>query len=65
MMDELKIDCLICPGGGLPPYLEKECQFLMASQFYTSLFNSLDFPTGVIPEVRRVQKEDLLEPYHD
>jgi len=50
-MDDLKVDCLLCPAGGLPPYKEKECSFLMASQFYTAMFNALDFPAGIIPDV--------------
>ena len=50
-LDELNLDGILCPAGGLPPYKEKECAFLMASQFYTALFNCLDFPSGIIPDV--------------
>jgi len=59
------LDCIISPYGGLPPYKHGECKDLIVSQFYTGIFNCLDFPAGIIPNVRKVTKQDLEQDYTD
>jgi hypothetical protein len=56
---------LICPTGAIPPYKEGEVTKLILSQSYTSVFNVLDLPSGIIPDIRRVKKEDYETPYTD
>ena len=64
-MDKMNVDCLLCPPGALPPYRDLESGALITSIIYTAMFNTIDFPAGIIPNVRKVQVEDLTEPYVD
>lgn len=50
----LELDCLLSPVNGLPAYEHNSSMFHFMSCSHTFIYNALDFPAGVIPDVRRV-----------
>ncbi|XP_066297047.1 fatty-acid amide hydrolase 1-like isoform X1 [Branchiostoma lanceolatum] len=59
-LDELKkknLDLLLCPAFGAPACKPEHAGKILATAAYTSLFNLLNFPAGVVP-VTMVTEED-------
>ena len=60
---ELDLDCSICPGTGMPPIKHGQSAELMMAFIYTAMFNALDHPAGIIPNVVKITKEHLKHEY--
>ncbi len=63
-IDKMKadnLDCIICPGTGLPALLHDSSADLTSSLSYTFLFNVLHFPVGVVPITTVGPKETIYE----
>lgn len=57
-MKNLNIDALICPVNPGVAYRSGEPLKLVPTISYTTMFNMLDFPVGVLP-VRMVTQKDI------
>ena len=60
IIDTLKafeLDGIICPGGALPALRHGQFRNLQPSFSYTTLFNLLDWPAGVVP-ITTVTKDE-------
>ncbi|KAJ2999888.1 hypothetical protein HDV02_001407 [Globomyces sp. JEL0801] len=57
-MSNPEIDILICPVTACPPLPSVSSPFVWPGSFYSSLFNLLDYPSGIIPNVTRVLETD-------
>jgi fatty acid amide hydrolase len=60
-MESQQIDCIICPVSACPPAMGFiSTPFTWAGNFYSSIFNLLDYPCGFVPNVTTVQSEDFI-----
>jgi Asp-tRNA(Asn)/Glu-tRNA(Gln) amidotransferase A subunit family amidase len=61
-MESQQIDCLICPVSASPPAMGFiSTPFTWVGNFYSSIFNLLDYPCGFVPNLSTVQSDDFIQ----
>ena len=54
-----EMDCVICPVHAAPPGMPfTSTPFTWTGSFYSSLYNLIDYPSGYVPSITRVQADD-------
>ncbi|CAH1242951.1 FAAH [Branchiostoma lanceolatum] len=62
--EEADIDVLLCPATPMPAFTYKGAPSLYETATYTSIFNLLNFPAGVVPVTMVTEEDDrLLDDY--
>jgi amidase len=55
------LDVIICPPHACPPMKNKSNAFAWVGEFYSSLYNFLDYPVGIVPGITSVQTGDVIQ----